>query len=171
MKKQKKSLALVILLGLTLFMAGSVRAHEGEGEGEHEGIGTRFSSAKEIIENNVDCFELHGGDFEMLGEYYLEMMYPEQCHKMEDRLGGKGSERVKAAHFNIGLMQYAGDYSAKNVLGTGWVIGRGTIPGGLDSLKNDHWFNWLVKLLVTAILILVVISLYKKLNLKGNKQC
>ena len=134
MKKQEKSLALVILSGLTLFMAGSVRAHEGDGE--HEGVSARFSSAKEIIENNIDCFELHHRDFQMLGKYYLEMMYPEQCHNMEARLGGEGSERLKAAHFNIGLMQYAGDYSAKNVLGTGWVIGRGVIPGGLDSPKN-----------------------------------
>ena len=69
-----------------------------------------FSTALEIIEQQVRCDQLNEEQFELLGDYYMELMHPGEVHiLMDKRMGGEGSESLKLMHVRTGERFYCGD--------------------------------------------------------------
>ncbi len=175
--ERNKLMSGMIFLVLTLFLANFVLA-----DGNHEAI---FEQAKELIDSRITCDELSEAQFEILGEYYMELMAPGELHEIMDaRLGGEGSESLRLAHINIGKMQYCGEYAGMS--GVGFMMGSGgssgMYGGNLDSDSNSGWmgsdmggsnysksygvFGWIVGLLVIVALVLLIVWLYKKVRTK-----
>ena len=169
--------AFLVLLGMMfLFNLSFVIA-----DGNHEAI---FEQAKELIDSQITCDDLSESQFEMIGEYYMELMAPGEMHEIMDaRLGGEGSESLRLAHVNIGKMQYCGEYGGMS--GVGFMMGGSGMYGSsdfgmygdLDS--NSGWmssgmfgnynksygvFGWVVGLLIIVVLVLLIVLLYKKIG-------
>lgn len=173
-KKKRRFLSLAILF-FSLFLIGSVFAAE-----SHEGS---LEMGKNLVESGISCDELTDDNFEMIGEYYMELMHPGELHEIMDaRLGGEGSESLRQAHINIGKMQYCGEYAGMQ--GYGWMMG-GMGSGmmydlkdvdysnyGMYSYKKSFWNNWLGKFIgvfIIVALVLLIVLLYKKIN-QGSKR-
>ena len=136
-KMKKISLALIMILlmasGLTAVYAN----------GEHD-----FSEAEAIIKNKIPCNELTDAQLEELGDYYMELMHPGEAHKLMDaRMGGEGSESLRAVHISMGRSFYCRDNSAMmggmmGMMGTGGMGMMGTAFGMMGNYVAGSYSPW-----------------------------
>lgn len=136
-KMKKISLALMMILlmasGLTTVYAN----------GEHD-----FGEAEAIIENKIPCNELTDAQLEELGDYYMELMHPGEAHELMDaRMGGEGSESLKAVHINMGRSFYCRDSGAMmggmmGMMGTGGMGMMGTAFGMMGDYMAGSYSPW-----------------------------
>jgi hypothetical protein len=159
-----------IFVGMLLFSLTVVLAESNHGE--------IFEQAEELVNSQITCDELTEMQLEMIGEYYMELMHPGELHEIMDvRFGGEGSESLRLAHVNIGKMQYCGEYNG--MMGGSGISRNSSMSGSLDNDFNSDFmmdgspsksygmFGWIVGLLVTTVLILLIVLLYKKV--RGKK--
>ncbi len=76
-----------------------------------------LEEAKTLIEQEVSCDELSEDEYEMIGEYFMNLMYPdEEVHNMmDDMMGGEGTPMLHNAHVRIAQKMYC-EKQADNVL-------------------------------------------------------
>ena len=87
---------------LLVILSGAVRGH---GEEEH----SDFSDVMTLMEDDVPCNELTDAQLERIGDYYMEQMHPGEAHiRMDQMMGGEGSESLEDAHINMAQRFYCG---------------------------------------------------------------
>ncbi|HII72093.1 TPA: hypothetical protein HA265_05040 [Candidatus Woesearchaeota archaeon] len=88
--------------------------------------------AETLIESGVSCDDLSEVQLEMIGEYFMDQMHPDEEHEiMDEMMGGEGSVTLEQAHIEIGRMFYCGErtYGMMGMMGPGsrsrWAEGSG----------------------------------------------
>ena len=168
-----KKIALLIILLVTMSIA-SVHGQENQED---------FSRALEIIENKVPCENLTDSDFDILGDYYMELMHPGEAHEqMDAMMGGEGSESLEIMHINMGKRFYCDDYSYARggLMGAGIMGGRmmGSYGFGNTGMMqfpytSGFWsgysiLNIVMLVLFLAALVLLIVWLYKNTLARKN---
>src|SRR3989344_2377885 len=116
MKKLAFAVLALIFLGVNL-----VSAHTEE----------TFTQAQEIIRQKTSCSELTEEQLEILGDYFMEQMHPDESHEiMDERMGGEGSESLKQAHINMGRIFYCGQTNTFSSGMMNTMMGRGMMGYG-----------------------------------------
>ncbi|MEK6916846.1 MAG: hypothetical protein AABW92_03810 [Nanoarchaeota archaeon] len=157
----KKNILIIIMLILTSFVY--VHAEEGH---------SNFTEALEIIENKVSCDSLTDNEFELLGDYYMELMHPGEAHeRMDDMMGGEGSDSLRLIHINMGKSFYCNNGSGMGMMGSGGMMGGGMMKNYNYQNKSYGFqiFFYVILTLVIVVLILLVILLINK-SKKSAKQ-
>ncbi len=135
-----------------------------------------FSEALGIIESQQACGELTEAQFELLGDYYMELMHPGEAHEaMDAMMGGEGSEPLRLMHIRMGQNFYCGESSGMgsgmmSMMGGGMMGNYGMMGGGYG-MMGSGWSVWgvLYTLLLVGLVIAVFLLaalLYKKLTEK-----
>ncbi|RME54358.1 hypothetical protein D6777_04090 [Candidatus Woesearchaeota archaeon] len=70
-----------------------------------------LNKAQEIIDKNLPYNNLTDEDFEILGDYYMELMAGDRHDEMDEMMGGEGSESLRQMHIQMGKKYY---YSLNN---------------------------------------------------------
>lgn len=95
-----------------------------------------LSKAEEILEKKLPPESLTEEEYEILGEYFMELMHGDNHEFMDDMMGGEGSETLRSAHINMGRNFYT-DY-----LRTGIVQSSRTISSGMMGSQGMISNNW-----------------------------
>lgn len=90
-----------------------------------------FSEAKEILEQRIPYEQLTDDQFEVLGDYFMELMTGDRHEYMDDMMGGEGSESLKETHINMGSNYY------QEFMQTGTVQPRGMMGGSM--MGTSDW--------------------------------
>jgi len=150
--------SLIVLLTLSFVIADS-DSHED------------FSEAIEILEQKIPYAQITDDQFEILGDYFMELMLEEDHEYMDEMMGGEGSESLRIAHINMGKRFYS-QYLQTEILPT-----RGMGPGmmgennwGHMMYPGDGHFFWgfgavgfgIVALIAILIIVLVFLLAQKK---------
>jgi hypothetical protein len=122
--------------------------------------------------NDLSCDRLEESDFEKLGEAWMGVMHPDlEVHKrMDQMMGGEGSETLRQAHISMGqrYLGCSGSFGMTDGMG---MMGMGgmmsTIRGGSTNMMNwggtgmmgTPFFTGFIGLLWFATWILVVVLL------------
>ncbi len=130
-----------------------------------------FSEALGIIESQQACGELTEEQFELLGDYYMELMHPGEQHEVMDKMmGGEGSKSLRLMHIRMGQRFYCGDsFGAGGMMGGmmgpgfGMMGGRGMMGSGWSLWSVLYTLFWVA---LIVILILLAALLFKKLTKK-----
>jgi len=153
-----------------------------DSDGEHGD----FSEALDIIENKISCDDLTDDEFELLGDYYMELMHPGEAHvRMDAMMGGEGSESLKLMHINMGKRFYCD--------GEDYTVGSGMMMGGMGNMMNNpssqgfsmmsfpgtttimgnygvgYFINLLLMIVIFVLFIMAIIWLYKNTFTKKEK--
>ena len=132
-----------------------------------------FNETKKLIDSNISCDKLTGGQLGEMGDYYMEQMHPGESHEiMHKMMGGEDSEIVKQMHINMAKSIYCGEQNQgmmSMMMGMGdnnMMSGnyKGVMSGSYGN--GMMWYGWLNGLLVTIILILLVAWLIKQITKK-----
>jgi hypothetical protein len=170
----KKLIPLCLVFALSLLL---VSAHGEE----------TFAEAEELIKAKVACDQLTKHQLEVIGDYYMEQMHPGESHEiMDERMGGEGSEALKAMHIRMGQSFYCGDHDA--LPQSTMIMMMGKIPGqqlyqntgmmngfgmmGGTGLFVMSFFGWIIPILTIVALTLLILWLLKQLqqsNRAGKK--
>ncbi|MDD5749337.1 MAG: hypothetical protein PHO91_00935 [Patescibacteria group bacterium] len=103
MKKIILSLAFFSLIVSLPVLAANVSDHE---------------EAQSLIEQKTECSQLSDGQLEKIGDYYIELMAPDQGHEaMDQMMGGEGSESLRQAHILMARRWYCGDAIGMGMMG------------------------------------------------------
>lgn len=151
-----------VMLTMILILINVVYAN-----GDHED----FSEALEIIENKVPCEDLTDNEFELLGDYYMELMHPGEAHeRMDEMMGGEGSESLRLMHINMGQRFYCGD-TEFGMMGGGMMnyktSNRGIMQYPILMMNSFGYFiNTLLIVVLVIALLLAIIWLYKNIITK-----
>ncbi len=138
-------------------------------------------------QSQLDCAKVTDGQYEKLGDAYMEAVHPGQVHTyMEQMMGGEGSATLRQAHINMGR-SYLGcwsNYSATPLTmpmmgsigmmfvpssnsASGWgMMGRGFGLGWNMMSGGYAWFGWITMILVWVLLVLGIIALARWLRKK-----
>lgn len=95
-----------------------------------------FSEAIEILEQKIPYAQITDDQFEVLGDYFMELMLEEDHEYMDEMMGGEGSESLKIAHINMGKRFYS------QYLQTGILPTKGMGPGmmgGIGMMGTNDW--------------------------------
>ncbi|RME32146.1 hypothetical protein D6789_00455 [Candidatus Woesearchaeota archaeon] len=96
----KKSLLIVLFL----FSVHIVSAHAGHAE--H----SSFEQAEALINAEIPCELLTEEQLEMIGDYYMEQMHPGEEHeRMDEMMGGEGSEALRDMHVRMARSMYCSE--------------------------------------------------------------
>lgn len=70
-----------------------------------------LEEAKTIVDSNTSCDELSEEKLELIGEYYMSLMHPdESAHAaMDEMMGGEGSDMLHNVHVRIAKKMYCDD--------------------------------------------------------------
>ena len=164
-----------IALLLVIVMAALTVAGAQEEHGD-------FSEALGIIESQKECGELTDSEFELLGDYYMELMHPGEAHEaMDAMMGGEGSESLRLMHTRMGQNFYCGDadgYGSSGMMGSGMMnmmgggmMGSYGMMGSSYGMMGSGWSVWgvLYTLLFIGLIVVVFLLaalLYKKIAQK-----
>ncbi|RMF54615.1 hypothetical protein D6745_04715 [Candidatus Woesearchaeota archaeon] len=179
-KKMKKQ----VLLLITLFslMSIFVLAHGEE----------TFAEAESIIKSKVPCDKLSDEQLEMLGDYYMEQMHPgEQHERMDEMMGGEGSETLREMHIRMGQAFYCGEHGMMSGGMMNMMMGRGAgmmpesqriesqnintqragmMSGGMMSgfgiMSGGMWLLWILYIAVAAFIVGIIFWWTYKLVMK-----
>lgn len=78
----------------------------------------QWEYAESIIEANTSCDELTEEQLELLGDYYMEQLHPGEMHtRMDQMMGGEGSESLRQAHMFMARRWYCGDAAGMGMMG------------------------------------------------------
>ena len=160
----RKIFFVIIIL---LFNVGLVYAHE-----------HNFAETKQLIDSGISCNELTDEQLEVIGDYYMEQMHPDEAHEMMDKMmGGEGSDSLKKMHIQMATRLYCDEDVAGKMGGSmmnmmmssgGMMNMMGTnMMGG--SFGGSSWWlwsvvGWLFWIALLVALILLIIWLYKQIT-------
>ncbi len=170
MERVMRNIALLLVAAVVMAAIPAVTAQEEHGD---------FSEALSIIGSQKGCDELTESEFELLGDYYMELMHPGEAHEaMDAMMGGEGSESLRVIHTRMGQNFYCGDadgYGSSGMMGGGMMGGMGGgmmgsygMMGGSYGMMGSGWSVWgvlyalLLVGLVVAVFLLAAL-LYKKI--------
>ena len=78
-----------------------------------------FAQAKQLIDARTSCENLSDDQLEMIGEYYMEQMHPGDAHeRMDEMMGGEGSETLRIMHIRMAKALYCGE---SQMMGSGMM--------------------------------------------------
>src|SRR3989344_4625465 len=78
-----------------------------------------FEEAEQLLQQKTACTQLTDDQLELMGDYYMEQMHPDQQHEFMDKImGGEGSAQLRQVHINIARMFYCGE---KQAMSTGMM--------------------------------------------------
>jgi len=159
-----KKIFILIALVLFLFNVGFVLSHGEE----------TFATAEEIIKQKISCDELSKDQLEILGDYYMEQMHPGELHEiMDEKMGGEGSESLRAMHIRMGEAFYCGEHNSLSGEMMDMMMGRGMMGSYGNMMGNSYYgsrtygwriFGWTVATLVIVALVLLIIWLIRQLQ-------
>lgn len=66
-----------------------------------------FSEAKELLGQNIPYDQLTDDQFELLGDYFMDLQTGDNHEFMDAMMGGEGSESLRQMHINMGQRFYA----------------------------------------------------------------
>lgn len=90
-----------------------------------------FSEAKELLEERIPYNQLTEDQFEEIGDYFMELMVGEAHERMDQMMGGEGSEELRQVHINMGKNLYD-EYQS-----TGTIQRRGMVGG--NTMMGSDW--------------------------------
>ena len=189
---QKKILILLFVVGLTIFILQPAYAQMGmmeldSNQQSQEESDTHGEQIDEVLENvlanhsaitisELDCDEVTDDEFERLGEASMSLMHPDpEVHeRMDQMMGGEGSETLRSAHINMGS-QYLGCSLGKggmDMMTSGGITGMGGMMGSNGNYSFSGFggiflFFWLTIWALIIILLLVLIRYFWK---KGSEK-
>jgi hypothetical protein len=85
-----------------------------------------LAAAKVLIDESTACDQLTEDQRALIGDYYMELMHPGEAHELMDaRMGGEGSEQLRAMHLHLADRFYCntdayemmGDFGNKGLRG------------------------------------------------------
>lgn len=136
-----------------------------------------FSEAIEILEQKIPYTQITDAQFEILGDYFMELMLEEDHEYMDEMMGGEGSESLRIAHINMGKRFYS------QYLQTGILPTRGMGPGMMGSsgmMRDNNWghmmypgdghFFWGFGLIGFGVIVIVAILLIALVFLLAQKK-
>ncbi len=110
-----------------------------------------FTQAQAIIEQRIPYDQLTDDQFEILGDYFMELMVGERHDFMDEMMGGEGSESLRQAHINMGrnlYTQYLEDGTLQNSCMGGVNMMDGTQNYGYNMMyPGTSSFFWGIGLL------------------------
>ncbi len=116
-----------------------------------------FAQAEEIIKQKISCDKLSDEQLEALGDYFMEQMHPGELHeKMDEMMGGEGSETLKQVHINIAKSFYCGEHDAMPMEMMDMVMGRGMMAGS-NMMGNNYPFRITLNLILTILIIVALV--------------
>ena len=147
----------------------------------------KFAEAKKLIDAKTPCSKLTENQLEIIGDYLMEQMHPEQAHEAMDKvMGGESSESLRQMHIAMAKRIHCNDISGMVNYGMmgmmGMMMGSGISNGGMMSMMGynfgygmignvGYWsfVNLLSLILVIGLIILVylwIIKLWKEISKK-----
>jgi len=82
-----------------------------------------FTQAEELIKNNVPCSQLSDVQLNLLGEYYMEQMYPDETHPiLHEMIVGKA--QLFQLHGALARSFYCGDHAVLQTETMNFLMGR-----------------------------------------------
>ncbi len=116
-----------------------------------------FTETKQLIDSGISCDNLTDGQLEAIGEYYMEQMHPGEEHEIMDRMmGGEGSTNLKQMHIQMAKNIYCGENTMM-----GGMMGMDGMMGNMMGTSGWSGLAWLNQILLTVVLVLLVVVLYK----------
>lgn len=123
-----------------------------------------FSQAKAILDEKVPYAQLTDNQFEVLGDYFMDLMAGSRHEYMDEMMGGEGSDSLREAHIRMGMNFYQ-EYLDTGTLQSGMMDGpmmygsgmmgnnyNGMISNGYA--RNTGWFGmsllWLLYIAIAA---------------------
>jgi len=100
-----------------------------------------FTDAKNIIASKASCESLNDSQFEKLGDYYMELMHPNNHEQMDSMMGGEGSESLKLMHISMGKRFYCGGSTEFGMMGAGMMGSGYGMMGGYNGYGNYNGYN------------------------------
>jgi len=155
-------------VALVLFNVSFINA-----SGDHEAT---FAKAEDIIMQKISCDDLTENQLEILGDYYMEQMHPGEAHeRMDEMMGGEGSDSLREMHINMGQAFYCGEHDE---MGSGMMdtmMGRGGMMSGFGNTAygyNNKYnaIGWIFWILIIIVLILLIVWLAKQLTQKEKRR-
>ncbi|HIH38632.1 hypothetical protein J4460_01515 [Candidatus Woesearchaeota archaeon] len=103
-----------------------------------------FAQAKQLIDARTSCENLSDDQLEMIGEYYMEQMHPGDAHeRMDEMMGGEGSETLRIMHIRMAKALYCGE---SQMMGSGMMgmmmngmMGSGMMASGGNNMMNTNY--------------------------------
>ena len=159
MKKIIYVMAVILLLNLSLVSAITQQ---------------EINEAKKLIDSKADCKGLSNSQLEIMGEYYMEQMHPEESHELMHQMMGlkEGSEAEEQFHINMANSIYCGEENAfgSGMMGGGMMnmmmggnMGYGMVGNKPFGYGYGYWSFWNIvwSLLWIGLIVLVIWLIYK----------
>lgn len=145
--KIELGLAFILLLILSTFVLAD------NGHDEYSAL----EKAEALINSQIPCESLTNEELEYVGEYYMEQQHPGDEHeRMDEMMGGHGSDSLREAHIQIAQTQYCGNNRGGMI--NGYMMGNG-------------WFyDSIIYLIIFAIIFSIVFWITYKLVLEEKKK-
>ena len=136
----------LFILFLVLTTAGIVSAD-----------GHNFTETKQLIDLGISCDGLTDEQLEAIGEYYMEQMHPGEAHEIMDQMmGGEGSASLRQVHMQMARNIYCGE----NIM-MGGMMGMDGMMNNMMGTSSWSGLAWLNQILLTVVLVLLIVVLYK----------
>ena len=148
-----------------------------------------FEEAEQLLQQKTACTQLTDDQLELIGDYYMEQMHPDQQHEfMDQMMGGEGSAQLRQVHINIARMFYCGEKQAMSTGMMNVMMGRGMMgyggiqnQGGLNSMMGSGYgmmggygfwsiFPILYVVLLVGLIVLVYLWIMKLWRSQGRKR-
>ncbi len=99
-----------------------------------------LTEAKQLIDSKIACDQLSDEQLETIGDYYMEQMHPEEAHeRMDEMMGGEGSESLKLVHINMAKSIYCGE--KVNGMMNGGMMSNNMMGSGIMGNDNEGGMN------------------------------
>ena len=170
MGNTKKILVLVtILLYITTNLASAITQLE-------------INEAKQLIDTKTSCNSLSDDQLEIIGEYLMEQMHPEDSHEFMHKMMGlqEGSKDEKQFHINLAKAMYCGDNSntasfsgmmrMSRMMGFNGMMNTGMMGNYGFGFGYSNLFNILYTILLIGLIVLVYLWNVKLWKVKGIKK-
>ncbi|MBI2652479.1 hypothetical protein HYX00_03345 [Candidatus Woesearchaeota archaeon] len=127
-----------------------------------------IKEAKSLIDSKIDCKSLSDSQLEIIGEYEMELMHPEDSHEAMHKMMGlkEGSEPEKQFHINMAKTIYCGE--SGGMMGGGMMnmmmggnMGYGMMGNYGYGLGYWSFVNILYTILLIGLIILVYLWILK----------
>ncbi len=120
-----------------------------------------FAETKQLIDSGISCDKLTDEQLEVMGDYYMEQMHPEEAHEMMDQMmGGEGSASLKQVHINMAKKLYCNDnlYIGYGMMGSGGMMDSYPAYYSYDynGFGNIVWLIFLI-----GVIVLIIWFIYK----------
>ena len=147
----------LFFMAVVLVLVSSVFAHSED----------ELNAAKQIIDSKVPCDQLSDEELEVVGEYIMEQMHPEETYEQMHEFMGleEGTDEEEEFHINMAKAMYCGSGSTMmmNMMGGGMMGSNYGMMGsnyGGNMMYNFAPFLWLWYVLLFLILIGLVVLIW-----------